>query len=144
MKTYVIVAIVMLIILCTCLPQPQAPIQGTWKLLISRSLGDDSAPPRPFSSHWRSIKIIGKNHFATIWQDTTSTGFWSNGYNGGEYDFKDNQYTEHYQFFSEKGILGAKATFSVKRERNILILSFQRKNKKGELTGMYEEWKRLE
>ncbi len=97
MKT-LLFSFVLVALNCNGVQQAKNSIEGTWELVNGTSIERDSTLVRPLSPHWKSIKMIDKNYYVTIWQDTTASGIYSSGFNGGKYVFEKGVYTEQFEF----------------------------------------------
>ncbi|MEF8845383.1 MAG: hypothetical protein V5A59_07890 [Bacteroidales bacterium] len=86
------------------------------------------------------MKIIGKNHFSTVWQDTSTQGY--SGFNGGTYSFNNGLYIEHIDY-SERGIVG-RAIFKVNFKADTMIFTPATEDGTEKEYGSFEKWKRLE
>ncbi|MBS3771529.1 MAG: hypothetical protein KGY69_14865 [Bacteroidales bacterium] len=120
-----------------CIQRPANRIQGTWQLVE----GKYNAPDTTLQYHKnKHMKIIGKNHFSTVWQDTSTQGY--SGFNGGTYSFNNGLYIEHIDY-SERGI-GGRAIFKVNFKADTMIFTPATKEGKEKEYGSFEKWKRLE
>jgi len=93
MKKIIFFSMVISLIILSCAQQEaKSPLEGTWQLINGKGLLPDTTIIYPGinGKHW---KIITKSHFATIYQDTTSDKFLTNGFNGGTYTFISGIYT---------------------------------------------------
>ena len=139
MKTFSFVGVLIITILLNCEKQSQPSIIGTWELIQGKNVTADSTFIYPISKSAKHIKIITQKYCVTIWQDTTASGFWASGFNGGYYMLDKDTYTEKFDFFSEAKIIGAKVSFKIKIDKDRLYLTYQKGKR-----GMFEEWRRLE
>ena len=88
------------------------------------------------------MKIIGKTHFATIWQDPNDESY--EGFNGGTYTFEKGIYTENHKFYSVNSSIGSITHCKVKIEKDRFFMeSIAEEGKKPDFS-LYEVWKRAE
>jgi hypothetical protein len=150
MKKIIFLSLVTSLIIGSCTQQEvKSPIEGTWQLVNGQGVWSDSTGMKTFEypgnkngNHW---KIITKAHFATIYQDTTLTGFLTTGFNGGIYTFKNGIYTENFTHSSMTNRqLGTKLFFKAKIEGDKLVISPCSEDGKEMKAGNFEEYKRLD
>ena len=133
--------IIFFVSLVSCAVEKRNPIEGAWQLVEGKNVSADSTEVYPASLSGKSMKIIGKTHFATVTQDTTSS---STGFNGGSYTFENDIYTEHLTYFSLVDAIGISASYKVKIEGDILFMVPSTADGEEQELGTFEEWKRLE
>lgn len=120
-----------------CTQKSENPIQGTWQLIEGKYIAPDTNLQYHKNKH---MKIIGKNHFATVWRDTSTQGY--SGFNGGIYSFNNGLYIEHIDY-SERGI-GGRAVFKVNFRADTMIFTPATKEGKVKEYGSFEKWEKLE
>jgi hypothetical protein len=149
MKAKTVLLLLVCALIIGCENKSTSPIVGTWQLVIGKGVLSDSSGMKSFDypgnkngNHW---KIITKAHFATIYQDTTSNGFLSTGFNGGTYTFINSIYTENFTHSSiTNRQLGTKLFFKAKIEGDKLFISPCSEDGTDMKSGNFEEYKRLD
>lgn len=144
MKKVIFLGLVITVIITCCAQQEaKSPLEGTWQLTNGKGLSPDTTIIYPGinGKHW---KIITKSHFATIYQDTTSDKFLTNGFNGGTCTFIDGIYTENFTHSSLPSQIGRRMLFKAKIEGNKLFITPCSEDGTDEKYGNFEEYKRLD
>ena len=117
-------------------------LEGTWILVKGIHVTSEDTIKLPATENAVHMKIIGKTHFATIWQDPNDEN--NEGFNGGTYTFENGIYTENLNFFSKNANIGLIARFKVKLEKDMFYMeSIAEEGKKSDFS-LYEVWKRAE
>ena len=145
MKEIIICSILFIAIFSNCAFSDDNTLKGVWELVEGKNVSADTTttffPTTPFAKH---MKIISKTHFTTVWQDTSVSNFWTEGFNGGTYTFINGIYTEHLTYFSWVESIGIKVSFKVKIEGDKLFLSPANEDGTEKEFGLFEQWKKLE
>jgi len=102
---------------------PPISINGTWKLISGTTIQNGDTTVTYYTKNLSFIKIINDSHFAFLNHDLTkgkdSTAAFSAG--GGRYTLKDNLYTEHLEYCSDRQWEANDFTFSVSVKNDTLI-----------------------
>ncbi|MEP7109894.1 MAG: hypothetical protein ABI760_18000 [Ferruginibacter sp.] len=120
-----------ILLLCGCTTNNQAPqqsglpIAGTWQLISGSTIEKGDTTVTNYTRGLSFIKIINDTHFAFLKHDLKkgkdSTAAFSSG--GGSYMLKDNQYTEHLEYCSDREWEGNDFTFTISIQNDTLIQS---------------------
>jgi hypothetical protein len=98
-------------------------IEGTWKLLTGTLIEKNDTVVTDYTTGKEFIKIINDTHFAFLMHDLSKgkdrNAVFSSG--GGNYFFKDDQYTEHLQYCSDRQWEGNDFQFIVTINNDTLI-----------------------
>ena len=140
----IITSFCLFVLLLSCAQMDTNPIQGTWQLVEGRYVTADTTIIYGVSPTASRIKVIGKTHFATVWQDTASSDPIATGFNGGTYTFSNGIYIEKLDYFSYKDWIGGEAIFKVKIEGDKLTFIPATKEGNEQETGFFDEWRRIE
>ncbi len=99
------------------------PIEGTWKLLTGTLIEKGDTVVTDYTKGKEFIKIINDTHFAFLSHDLNkgkdSDATFSSG--GGNYSLKDNLYTEHLAYCSDRQWEGNDFQFTVAINNDTLI-----------------------
>lgn len=111
------------ILMVSCLAKTQSeepnptsiPIAGTWKLISGTTIEKGDTTVTDYTKNLSFIKIINDTHFAFFNHDLAkgkdSPAAFSAG--GGRYSLKDNMYTEHLEYCSDRAWEGNDFTFTI-------------------------------
>ena len=138
---YAPVAAILLALICSTSSMNDTMV-GTWILVKGIIVTAEDTTKLPATDNAVHMKIIGKTHFTTIWQDPNVENY--AGFNGGTYTFEDGIYTENLEFFSVKGSIGTVARFRVKLEQDMLYMESIAEEGKTPKYRISEKWKRAE
>jgi len=142
MKSRMAISIILVVgFFISCASRQNNPVEGTWQLVDGRFVDEDTTVTYPMSPDEKRMKIIGKTHFATLWQDTTQN---ISGFNGGTYTFEDGMYTEQLSFFSSIDWIGIQSIFLAEIEGDRLLLTPSNADGEAQQYGYFEEWERLD
>lgn len=138
---YAPVAVMLIAFLCSTGPVKDS-LEGTWILEKGIIITAQDTIKYPATENAVHMKIIGKKHFATLWQDPDDENY--SGFNGGTYTFENGIYTENLQFNANRANIGWKARFKVKLEKDIFYM--ESAVKEGETPDyiIQEKWKRAD
>ena len=142
MKSLIICGFLMVMSYCAS-AQESNSIEGVWQLVKGEYKSEDSSFSYPQIPYFKSMKIITKTNFATVWQDT-SLGADESGFNGGTYTFVNGIYTESCDYFFYIPWVGAKISYRIRFEGDRFLMSPVTADGKDEKFGVFEEWKRVE
>ena len=112
---------------CNKRTEQQAAIdpEGTWQLISGTIIEKGDTTITDYIKMNPMIKIINKTHFAFLNHDLTkgkdSTVLFAAG--GGRYELKEDQYTEHLEYCSDRVWEGNDFKFTLKIENDTLIQS---------------------
>jgi hypothetical protein len=97
----------------------------------------------PNSESDKEIKILGKNHFLYIRQDTTNDDLFFSG--GGTYSFNENEFTETIEFSRWKNDIGHSTTYNCTFNGDFWIMTgpIQKEGEEEYQWQLYEKWKRI-
>ncbi len=118
------------------------PIEGTWILVKGSYVTEDNTLNYPVSDKNKRLKVVGKTHFATVWQDPDNDAYC--GYNGGTYELKDGIYTENLEYFNENKFIGTKSYFLLSIDGDIITITACNAMGEEQEYGFFEEWKKIE
>ncbi len=122
--------------------QETNPLEGTWILIEGEYVTENNTLNYPVSEENKRLKVVGKTHFATVWQDPENDAYC--GYNGGTYKFENGIYTESLEYFNENKFIGTKSHFLLSIDGDkITIRSCNAMGEEQEY-GFFEEWKKIE
>jgi hypothetical protein len=143
MKKLILFPVVAALFLLICSTRTaQDTLEGTWILVKGTIVTPEDTIQLPATEDAVHMKIIGKTHFATIWQDPNVEGY--EGFNGGTYTYENGIYTENIQFNIENGSIGWSIRFKVTLEKNRFFMeSVDDEGNKPEFK-ISEEWKRVD
>ena len=139
-----ICAILVTILCFSCTSESNSPLEGTWELIKGELKSEDSVLSYPMTTSSKHLKIFTKTHFVTVWQDTTKPDPAYPGFNGGTYKLSEGVYTENLDYFSFPELIGTKAIFRIKLEKDKFIISPVTEDGNDLEFGAFEEWKRVE
>lgn len=101
------------------------PIMGTWQLISGIIIQGKDTTTTYYSKERSFIKIINDTHFAFLEHDLNkgkdSNKVFTAG--GGSYSLKNNVYTEHLEYCSDRNWEGNSFEFTIKIEKNTLTQS---------------------
>jgi len=119
-------------------PSSNVPIEGTWRLVSATSITNGVSTVTADTAKTRMIKIINGSHFAFLKHDINLPKDSANHFDagGGSYTIKDDQYTEHLDFYNDRRWEGQTFTFTVSLHGDTLV---QRGLEKVEGTGVNHE-----
>ncbi len=138
---YAPVAAMLIALLCST-SQVNNSLEGTWILVKGIIITAQDTIKYPATKNAVHMKIIGKTHFATLWQDPNDENY--AGFNGGTYTFENGIYTENLQFNIDRANIGWKARFKVKLEKDMFYMeSIVEEGETPEFT-IQEKWKRAD
>jgi hypothetical protein len=143
MKKHILfpVAAVLFIMVCST-GTVKVTLEGTWILVKSTIITPEDTINLPATENAVHMKIIGKTHFATIWQDPNVENY--AGFNGGTYTFENGIYTENLQFSRNRANIGWIVPFRVTLEKDRFFMeSVDDEGNKPEFK-ISEEWKRAD
>jgi len=143
MKKHILfpVAAAMIMLVCNT-GTAKDTLEGSWILVKSTIITPEDTIHLPATENAVHMKIIGKTHFATIWQDPNVENY--AGFNGGTYTFENGIYTENLQFNSNRASIGWIVSFRVTLEKNRFFMeSVDKEGNKPEIE-ISEEWKRAD
>lgn len=143
MKKHILfpVAAAMIMLVCST-GTAKDTLEGSWILVKSTIITPEDTIHLPATENAVHMKIIGKTHFATIWQDPNVENY--AGFNGGTYTFENGIYTENLQFNSNRASIGWIVSFRVTLEKNRFFMeSVDKEGNKPEIE-ISEEWKRAD
>lgn len=99
------------------------PIIGTWKLISGTLIEKGDTTVTWYTNHISFIKIINDTHFAFLSHDLNkgkdSSASYSSG--GGAYTIKNNEYTEHLEYCSDRQWEGNDFKFTITIHNDTLI-----------------------
>lgn len=103
--------------------EKRLPITGTWKLISGTLVEKGDTTVTWYTKNVSFIKIINDTHFAFLSHDLNkgkgSSAMYSSG--GGSYSLKDNQYTEHLEYCSDRQWEGNDFSFTITIHNDTLI-----------------------
>lgn len=101
------------------------PIMGTWQLISGTTIEKSDTVVTYYTKNVSFIKIINDTHFAFMQHDLNkgkdSLAVYSSG--GGRYSLKDNLYTEHLEYCSDRIWEGNDFKFTVEIKNDTLTQS---------------------
>ena len=101
------------------------PIMGSWQLISGTNVEKGDTTVTYYTKNLSFIKIINDTHFAFLKHDLTkgqdSSAAFSSG--GGSYTLKDNLYTEHLEYCSDREWEGNDFSFTITIKNDTLIQS---------------------
>ena len=87
-------------------------LQGAWTMVEGKWVTEEQTQNSRGSSSAKHMKILSKNHFATLAQNVEiETNY---NFNGGSYTFKDGIYTENLTISRSQQIIGTKIHYKVR------------------------------
>lgn len=99
--------------------------EGTWQLVSGAITENGKTNVTDYTHGQRMIKVINKTHFSflnhDVLQGKDSTAMFAAG--GGRYDLKEDQYTEHLEYCSDRAWEGHDFQFTLKIQNDTLIQS---------------------
>lgn len=117
--------------LLTCQPETSQnttssadnPLIGTWRLVKGTLIEKGDTLVTDYTKQRSFIKVINETHFAFLLHDLTkgqdSTAVFTAG--GGPYSLKDNAYTEHLEYCSDRGWEGHDFPFTITIREDTLV-----------------------
>ena len=138
---YAPVAAILITLMCST-SSVNDSMEGTWILVKGIIITAQDTIKLPASENAVHMKIIGKTHFATIWQDPNEKNY--AGFNGGTYTFENGIYTENLQFNSNRASIGWKVRFKVKLEKDMFYMESAVEEGETPEFIIQEKWKRAE
>lgn len=144
MKKIVFLGLFAAFLFGSCTHEQKSPIVGAWQL-VSGYQKLDTTINYPVTANGHHMKIIGEKHFSTIWQDTTldKSDRWYAGFNGGTYTFKDEVYTETYEYFIWLSSIGNTISYKTEFKSDTMIMTYIPADPDSKASSI-EVWKRLE
>jgi hypothetical protein len=104
-------------------------LEGTWQLVSGTIIEKSDTTITDYTGANSMIKIINKSHFAFLNHDIAkgkdSTALFVAG--GGRYELKENQYTEHLEYCSDRLWEGNNFSFTVSIQNDTLLQTGQEK-----------------
>jgi hypothetical protein len=102
----------------------RSDIVGTWKLISGTTIEKGDTTVTNYDTDLSFIKIINDTHFAFLNHDLvkgkdTSKAVYSSG--GGTYTLKDNTYTEHLEYCSDRQWEGNDFAFTISIKNDTLV-----------------------
>ena len=101
------------------------PIIGTWKLISGTTIEKGDTTVVDYTKTVSFIKIINDSHFAflkhSLSKTKDSTATFDAG--GGRYSLKNNEYTEHLEYYQDKAWEGNNFKFTVSIKNDSLVQS---------------------
>jgi hypothetical protein len=98
-------------------------LEGTWQLISGTTIEKGDTTITDYTRASSMIKIINKSHFAFLNHDIAkgkdSTALFVAG--GGRYELKENKYTEHLEYCSDRLWEGNKFSFTVSIQNDTLL-----------------------
>ena len=97
-------------------------LQGTWELISGTTITKNDTVITDYTKGQRMIKIINADHFAFLLHDLTKgkdSAIYSSG--GGRYTLKDDQYTEHLEYCSDRQWEGNAFPLTISIKNDTLI-----------------------
>lgn len=99
-------------------------LTGTWKLISGTTIEKGDTTVTNYDTNLSFIKIINDTHFAFLNHDLvkgkdTSKAAYSSG--GGTYSLKDNIYTEHLEYCSDRQWEGNNFAFTITIKNDTLV-----------------------
>jgi len=168
-KVYPFLLVLFLIVTTSCSPPATttAPasaadskhtLEGTWELVSAKYTFPDKTET---NAGYKQIKVITKNHWAFVGQNTDRQKFTSQGSDaellsaakgfgagGGTYTFSGDTYTEVIEFFHNPNYVGLSIPWNVKWDGDQFIQSGTFPIKAAGMgendMQLYEVWKRIE
>lgn len=135
------VAAVLIILVCST-GTAKDTLEGTWILVKGTIVTPEGTIQLPATEDAVHMKIIGKKHFSTIWQDPNVENY--EGFNGGTYTYENGIYTENLQFNKENASIGWVIRFRVTLEKDRFFMeSIDDEGNIPEFK-ISEEWKRAD
>lgn len=103
--------------------EKRLPITGTWKLISGTLIEKGDTVVTWYTKDVSFIKIINNTHFAFLSHDLNkgkdSSAMYSSG--GGSYSLKNDQYTEHLEYCSDRQWEGNDFSFTISINKDTLI-----------------------
>ncbi|MCR8667407.1 hypothetical protein NO995_06930 [Aestuariibaculum sp. M13] len=120
----------------------QPSLEGTWKSVKQLYILPDTTYTATGDDMINMVKIINKTHFATIVQ---ADSIQNSMFNGGEYTFRGNIYTEHLKYFSDPSLIGKSFSFKSTIKGDIWTIEGPIENEGEEkpVWKIYEEYIRI-
>jgi hypothetical protein len=146
MKKILFLSLIISLIIISCTQQVvNSSIQGAWRLISGNETTPDTSINYPLSTNGRFMKIIGKEYYSTVWQDTTinKSNWLYGGFNGGTYTFENEVYTETATYFSLLPNIGSKVAFKAEIKNDTLVITYIPEKAMVGYSST-EKWKRLE
>ena len=107
------------------LKQTHLPLVGTWQLISGTIIQNKDTVVTSYTKGQSFIKIINDTHFCFLLHDLdkgkTLPAIFSSG--GGRYSLKDNLYTEHLEYCSDRNWEGNDFNFTIKIQNDTLTQS---------------------
>lgn len=138
---FYILAIGFAMLVASC-EKNENPLEGTWILVKGTYVTPDNTLNYPVSPGESRLKVCGKTHFATVWQNPDNDKYC--GYNGGKYVYQDGMYIEDLQYFNENKFVGTKSYFTVKIDGDIITIAACNPMGEEKEYGYFEEWRKIE
>jgi hypothetical protein len=138
---YAPVAAILIALMCSTSSMVDS-VEGTWILVKGIIVTSEDTIKLPATENAVHMKIIGKTHFATLWQDPTVDNY--AGFNGGTYTYENGIYTENLEFLSDKASIGMVVRFRVRLEKDKFFLESIAEEGQTPKYKIQEEWKRAD
>lgn len=99
------------------------PITGTWKLIKGIIIEKADTTVTDYTKNQSFIKIINDTHFSFLLHDINSNKDSLKNFSagGGKYTLKDNSYTEHLEYCSDRAWEGHDFSFTVTISNDTLV-----------------------
>ncbi|HEY8928384.1 MAG TPA: hypothetical protein VIM55_04295 [Mucilaginibacter sp.] len=103
--------------------EPANPIIGTWQLVSGVTISKGQTQANSYPKDQQMIKIINATHFAFLNHIQHTAKDSSNKFDGGggAYTLKDDQYTEHLDYYKDKAWEGKTFNFTITFSGDTLI-----------------------
>lgn len=118
-----------LLLSCSSETPSSVAITGTWRLVSGATITGKDSTITDYTKGLSMIKIINDSHFAFLKHDVNSPKDSSNHFDGGggSYTLEGNKYTEHLDYYSDRGWEGKSFTFTVSISNDTLVQSGREK-----------------
>ncbi len=118
------------------------PIEGTWILVEGTYITEDNTLNYPISQTDKRLKVVGKTHFATVWQNPDNDEYC--GYNGGSYKYANGIYSESLEFFNDNSLVGTESHFILTQNGDEIKIAACNAMGEEQEFGFFETWKKIE
>lgn len=118
-----------LLLSCSAETPSSVAITGTWRLVSGATITGKDSTITDYTKSLSMIKIINDSHFAFLKHDVNSPKDSSNHFDagGGSYTLEGDKYTEHLDYYSDRGWEGKTFSFTVRISNDTLIQSGREK-----------------